>query len=95
MEGKKYDTGKLRYDLLPPEVMEALASVLTYGAQKYGDNNWQSLTDFDKRYYSALMRHIEAWRKGEICDEESGLPHLHHALANVAFLVYGKKEIQG
>jgi hypothetical protein len=36
---------------------------------------------------AALLRHINAWRRGEKCDDESGLHHLAHALCNVAFLL--------
>lgn len=92
MEGKKYDNGKLRYDLIPPEVIEALATVLTYGSDKYGDNNWQGLEDANRRYYAALMRHVESWRKGEEQDQESGLKHLSHVLCNAAFLLYLNKD---
>lgn len=88
MEGKKYDSGKARYDLIPPVVLDQLAQVLTYGSQKYGDNNWQNVTPFNDRYYAAAMRHLQADRAGEVHDPESGLPHLTHALASVAFLLW-------
>ena len=84
--GKKFDTGKLRYDLVPIEALEGLAKVLTYGAEKYDPNNWQHVES--DRYVAALFRHIMAWRKGEANDPESGHHHLEHALANVAFLLY-------
>lgn len=91
VEGIKYDSNKLRYDLIPPEATSALARVLTYGAAKYGPNNWQQLDDFTARYTAALMRHLEAWRGGEEVDSESGLPHLEHALCNLAFLVWKER----
>ena len=81
----KFDTDKLRYDLIPPSAMKALAEVLTYGAKKYKPNNWKN-GDKD-RYIAALYRHLEAWRAGEQKDEESGMTHLSHALTNVAFLL--------
>lgn len=83
----KFDTSKLRYDLIPTSTTKALAQVLTYGAKKYKPNNWQTVDDTD-RYVAALFRHIEAWRDGEKLDKESGLHHLAHALANVAFLLH-------
>ena len=86
MTGIKHDQGKLRYDLVPVEVEEALARVLTYGAEKYAPNNWRYVTNGTDRYYAALRRHLAAWRMGEELDPESGLPHLSHALACVAFL---------
>jgi len=82
----KFDTGKLRYSLIPPEATKALASVLTYGAKKYKPNNWREVND-TARYVDALYRHLEAWRAGEQFDEESKLPHLEHALTNIAFLI--------
>ena len=84
-EGIKFDKEKLRYDLLPPEILEAAATILTFGA-----NNWQKLEDFNNRYYAALERHIQAWRKGEKVDKESGEPHLSHALVNVMFLLWNE-----
>ena len=82
---KKYDSGKLRYDLVPTSAIEALAEGLTMGAVQYGDNNWQGIDP--ERYYAALYRHLIAWRKGEINDPESGLNHLKHVLVNTAFLL--------
>jgi hypothetical protein len=86
-KGLKFDTEKLRMDLIPVEVINALAQVLTYGAKKYAPNSWQNVEPFNDRYYAALLRHLMLWRSGEIIDKESGLPHLTHALANVAFLL--------
>lgn len=82
----KFDGDKLRYDLIPPSTMKALAEVLTFGARKYKPNNWKECADTD-RYIAALYRHLEAWRAGEEKDEESGMPHLWHAITNLAFLV--------
>lgn len=82
----KFDTGKLRYSLIPPEATKALAEVLTYGAKKYKPNNWREVDD-TSRYWDALYRHLEAARNGEELDEESGLDHLKHAITNIAFLI--------
>lgn len=83
----KFDTGKLRYSLIPPSATKALAEVLTYGAKKYKPNNWQKVDDVE-RYMDALYRHMEAYRSGEKFDQESGLSHLAHAMTNIAFLIY-------
>lgn len=83
----KFDSGKLRYSLVPPVATRELAKVLTYGAKKYKPNNWQGVDDTD-RYVDALYRHLEAWRSGEKLDSESRLSHLSHALANISFLLY-------
>ena len=83
--GKKYDQDKMRLDLLPPEAMNALGEVLTYGANKYGPNQWRGIEI--ERYEAALLRHWLAWKNGEQADAESGLPHLAHMLCNAAFMV--------
>lgn len=85
--GVKYDTDKLRYDLIPPEASASLAKVLTYGASKYGPDNWMKVDDVIPRYYAAMQRHVEAWRSGEHTDPESGLTHLSHAMACLSFLI--------
>lgn len=81
----KKDSGKLRYDLVPPKVVEALADVLTFGAQKYEASNWVKAPAWS-RYVAALDRHLNAWRAGESVDPETGKPHLAHALTCLAFL---------
>ena len=89
MEAKKYDQNKTRMDLVPLSVMESLGQILTMGAQKYGENRWQDLPDYWKRYKAALLRHLTAIDKGELIDPESGLPHIDHVLCNAAFLSWG------
>ena len=64
----KYDQDKLRWDLIPLEAVEECVKILTFGAQKYGENRWQHLEDFENRYFAAAMRHLVAYRKGEKVD---------------------------
>ena len=93
--GLKFDDGKLMYSLIPPETLHALAEVLTFGAKKYAIDGWKYVPDAKRRYMDALFRHLEAFRSGELYDQESGLSHLSHVLTNVAFLHYlslNKKE---
>jgi hypothetical protein len=83
----KADAGKLMLELIPPEAFEALGRVLTYGAQKYGANKWQSIDDAKERYKGALLRHYVAYQKephGR--DKESGLLHIEHLFCNAMFL---------
>ena len=84
-KGKKLDSEKIRYELLPPEALEGTAKILTFGAKKYGDRNWEDGIEFS-RVYGALQRHLIAWWGGEDTDTESGESHLHHAGCNIAFL---------
>lgn len=82
----KHDTHKPRYDLIPPEALEAIAQVLTYGADKYEPRGWEKGARWG-RYFAACMRHLWAWWRGEGDDPESGLPHLAHAACCVCFLL--------
>ena len=84
--GVKHDTGKLRLDLISPEITRALGEVLTFGAGKYGDRNWEAGLASD-RLYAAVQRHLLAWREGEDADQESSLPHLAHALTTLGMLL--------
>ena len=84
-EGVKFDSAKARYDLIPPEAEEAIAQVLTFGAAKYGDRNWELGMDWG-RVYAAMRRHMAAWWGGEDNDPETGMSHLWHASACLAFL---------
>ena len=96
MIGLKYDSGKLRYSLVPPIAVRALAEVLTFGALKYAPNNWQLVDNGKERYLDALYRHLEAYRSGELIDPESSLSHLSHAITNIAFLLhFESKESHG
>lgn len=89
MTFKKYDSGKLEYDMFPNSVLEDVIKVMMYGAytKGYEKNNWMKCEDVT-RYYNALRRHTEAWKAGEYIDPESGLPHLSHALCNLVFMHY-------
>jgi len=90
-KGLKLDFDKLRWDLLPIECVEEIVKVLTFGAKKYADNNWQLVENSTERYYAALMRHIVEWRKGDPVDRDSELNHLSHALCNLIFLLWFEK----
>ena len=85
-EGQKFDSNKLRYELLPPELLEEVARVLTFGAHKYSTRNWE-LGMAWSRPFAALMRHMWAWWRGEDKDPETGYSHLSHAACCIAFLV--------
>lgn len=85
MSGKKYDEGKIRYDLIPPEAKRAMAAQFTHGAEKYGDRNWEEGLHFG-RLVRAVDGHLTDWWAGEDLDEE-GRPHLHGALTSLAMLV--------
>lgn len=90
--GRKDDSGKPRWSLVPEQAMEDVVKVLTYGARKYGDDNWRKVEDGPRRYYDAAMRHIMAYRQGHWADDESGMPHLAHAVASLLFIMALERE---
>ena len=97
-EGQKFDSGKLRYDLLPVEALRDVSRVLTWGAFKYDDNNWKQVKPFQGKYSAAEMRHFEAWRGGEMLNHEEHAGrhftahHLSSAICCLLFLL--QKEIE-
>jgi hypothetical protein len=93
-EGRKDDINKDRWDLLVIEVIQDLVKVLTYGAEKYQPENWKKVPNAVERYFAALMRHLAAWRMGEVYDEDSKLPHLAHVMCCVMFISWFDKQKQ-
>jgi hypothetical protein len=83
--GTKFDQGKLRWDLVPPE-FEEVVKVLTYGATKYSDRNWELGMAYG-RLIAASLRHLWSWIKGERTDPETGIHHLAHCCCDVLFLL--------
>ena len=84
--GWKDDAAKIRMELLPPELITATSAVLTFGAQKYADRNWEKGLKWS-RCFGALMRHLWAWWAGQKADPETGYSHLWHASCCLAFLI--------
>lgn len=91
LPGTKYDNEKLQYSLIPPYALEAVARNLTVGLRKYRErDNWKKVPNAEQRYLDALMRHLEAVRKGEIYDSESSaedMPHMAAVAVNALFLL--------
>lgn len=85
-EGMKFDSEKLRWDLLPFDVIEVIVDVYTYGAEKYAPDNWKKVDK--ERYFAALCRHLVAARKGDAIDDESKRLHLAHAAWNAITLLW-------
>lgn len=85
--GRKYDSGKPRYSLLPAKALEEVVHVLTFGSQKYEDFNWMKVDNAFDRYFSAAQRHIWQWKQGELQDEETQRHHLASAVTNLLFIL--------
>ena len=85
-EGNKNDGGKTRLDLIPPEALEAVGKVLTFGMGKYDAHNWRGGINYS-RLYAATLRHMNSYWSGNDLDEESGLPHLSHSIVNLMMML--------
>lgn len=83
----KHDQDKPRMDLLDAEALWELAKVLTFGAKKYGADNWRQGLQVS-RLTAASMRHLTAIMSGENVDEETGLQHAAHLMCCAMFLIW-------
>lgn len=84
--GKKYDSGKLDWTLLPFSSLEGAVRVLMFGAEKYGRFNWELVENGEQRYTAALLRHLFSYISGEKTDPETGMCHMSHVLVNAIFV---------
>lgn len=84
-QGVRYDEGKLRYDLVPALAQKEYVKVLTKGAEKYADRNWEKGMKWS-RVLASLKRHLAAIELGEDRDPETGLLHSAHIMCNAAFI---------
>jgi hypothetical protein len=75
-ENRKFDKGKLRYNLLPMDALDEVVKRFTHGAEKYEVDSWKLVDNAVERYSAALMRHYSAWRQGEGYDPDC--PELTH-----------------
>lgn len=82
----RFNAGKLRFDLVPPDVIEILVRIYTMGAAKYADRNWEKGFDW-MSCCASLERHLNDWKKGIDRDPESGELHMGHVMWNAAALV--------
>lgn len=85
--GKKFDSGKPGYHLMPLAAEQEVVKVLTYGAMKYDEENWRKVKPLNQRYYSAARRHMSAFMTGETRDGESSRHHLAHAICCLLFML--------
>jgi|6_EtaG_2_1085325.scaffolds.fasta_scaffold64641_2 hypothetical protein len=83
----KFDEGKPQLAYLPTREVEQIMKVLDYGANKYERDNWKKPHDTN-RMLSSLLRHVFAFMRGEVTDEESGHPHLAHAGCCILMLMW-------
>jgi hypothetical protein len=84
-EGLRYNAGKKRFDLVHPWAHEQMVNVLTKGAEKYSERNWEKGMAWSK-VIASLKRHMNAIESGEDYDPETGELHAAHLACNAHFL---------
>lgn len=89
-EAVKHDTGKPQLQWLPYDSLAEIANVMEFGANKYGNKNYELGMPWS-RMAGAALRHIYQWMSGEDTDKESGLSHLAHAGCCIVFLLWYSK----
>jgi len=80
-------TAKAPLHLIPNTALVAMSMAFLEGREKYGQYNWRITGVRASVYQAALLRHMMAWFDGEDIDPDSGLPHLHKAIACLAILI--------
>ena len=83
--GLRFNAGKLRHDLVPAFAQEQYVRVLTKGASKYADRNWEAGMKWST-VLASMKRHIAAIEAGEDYDPETGELHAAHVMCNAGFL---------
>lgn len=84
----KLDAGKPRLDLLPTEALVEIAKCFEHGLKNYGERSWETDGKVEcSRLYSATLRHLFSWWRGENYDKDSSLKHLVHVATNAVMLL--------
>jgi hypothetical protein len=92
--GMKDDAGKVRPSLIDPVFLEEMAFILTKGAEKYGDFNWQGLDI--ARVKDSMFRHLLHYMNGEVQDKDYPYGSNLSAIAvNAMFLSYLERKEKG
>lgn len=89
--GVKKDEGKARFGLLPYDVLAAISRILTQGAKKYDDRNWELGIEYE-RVFSGVQRHLTEWWNANlngtdgINHADGNESHIDHAITGLMFL---------
>lgn len=79
---------KPMWDLFDPHFHLDIVKVLTQpiATGKYEPENWKKVGKV--HYLRSMESHVQAMKRGEVLDPESGLPHSAHAACNMMFHHY-------
>jgi len=92
IKAKTYDDGKPPLARLPWKGLRAVAEVMQYGNDKYGNYDNYRLGMEVSRNLSCAIRHISEYMEGEDLDQESQKSHLAHAAARLLFVLQNQAD---
>lgn len=75
----------VRMDLVPPDVLLAVAKVLADGADKYGENNWKKIDTSD--HVNHALAHLVGYLSGDTSEQ-----HLLNAVCRTMFAAHTDKQ---
>lgn len=99
-EGYKQDAGKLDYNLLMRDLAPQVAQVVQvlhwgHHTKGYPRVGYKTLPDAEERLMAATQRHLAAMAQDALAkDEESGLPHAVHVIANQLMMLAALEDKQ-
>jgi len=89
--GQRHNAGKPPLELIPLHLLEETAKVFAIVSKERGGGKyplWNWLNGMPWLVPAgALLRHLSRWSQGEDTDEETGLRHSAHMLANVLIII--------
>lgn len=96
--GRKDDGGKPPlqdlFKYIPATTLGAVAEVMAYGADEYGERNWEDSGLSKERILGAVLRHAADDLRGVNVDLKSGKLHLAHAAASALMALTKEMEKQ-
>jgi hypothetical protein len=85
---ERHPGARLRYDLIPPGPLAAVAYAFTIGAPKRPHSDWRDGYQIDpSEYVAKIFRHLQAYRRGEQYDPDDGHEHLAAVVADCLVLM--------
>lgn len=88
----RFNGGKPKVSLIPPEFLFALVEAFAEGEVKYGRDNWRSKEGLVwSEVYDSAQRHMLSWLSGEDIDPTSDTSHLSKAAWNLLVLEYYRR----
>lgn len=90
-KAKRYSIG-CRLDLLHPEFIEAMGTIMCVGASKYGERNWMKGLKGENGGVNHALKHLMEYMSGVKCDYGERKMHLAQVAVNAMFEFYHSDE---